>query len=88
MKSLYLDCFCGASGDMIAGALIDAGAPFETIQRALASLGVEGLRVSAEKVHKHGIAATQFRVHLDHGHDHVHRHLSHVLDILGRGDLP
>jgi hypothetical protein len=88
MKSLYLDCFCGASGDMIVGALIDAGASFEAIQRGLASLGVEELRVSIEKVNKHGIAATHFRVHLDHGHDHIHRHLSHVLDIIGRGDLP
>ncbi|HNV22299.1 MAG TPA: DUF111 family protein, partial [Candidatus Hydrogenedentes bacterium] len=26
MKTLYFDCVCGAAGDMIAGALIDAGA--------------------------------------------------------------
>lgn len=99
MRILYFDCGCGASGDMIVGALLDAGAPFADLEKALKSLSVPGLEVSAERVVKHGIAATQFCVHAEgghhpHGHQHhhkehhVHRRLADVLEIIERGDLP
>ncbi len=88
MKTLYLDCFCGISGDMTVGALIDAGVDFETLRDSLASLKVDGYALSADKVNKHGIAATQFRVHVDEEHDHPHRHLKEVLEIIEGGDLP
>ena len=39
MKLLYFDCFSGAAGDMILGALIDAGLPLSELKRALGSLG-------------------------------------------------
>ena len=88
MKTLYFDCFCGASGDMIMGALIDAGADFDFIKSALGSLGVSGFEVSAEKVSKNGISATQFSVHLDADIEQPHRHLRHILEIIEKGDLP
>jgi len=103
MKVLYFDAFCGASGDMIVGALIDAGAPFAAIQEALASLHVEGFHVTAEKVVKHGITATQFGVHIaphdddahghGHGHGHGHHHHPHrnlhdILHIVDASPLP
>ena len=88
MKTLYFDCFGGASGDMIVGALIDAGADFEMVSNALSSLGVCGFGVSAEKVLKHAIGATQFRVNVDKTHDHPHRHLADILAIVEGGDLP
>ncbi len=73
MKTCYFDCFSGISGDMTVGALIDAGADFDAIQEGLHSLGVEGYTVSAEKVLKNGVHATQFRVHEGHDpHDHNH----------------
>lgn len=88
MKTLYFDCFCGASGDMIIGALIDAGASFENIRDQLATLPVEGYHLHAKKVNKNGIMATKFDVHIDGGdsatpihppipapsHDHKHEH--------------
>ena len=40
MKLLYFDCFNGASGDMILGALLDAGLPLDDLRRALGSLGI------------------------------------------------
>ena len=49
MRTLYFDCFCGAAGDMIVGALLDAGADFEKIRDALDSLGVDGFSVRAFK---------------------------------------
>ena len=87
-RLLYFDCSCGASGDMIVGALIDVGAPFDKIREALDSLGVGHFHVTAEKVVKRGIGATQFRVHVEHEHRHPHRHLSDVLAIIERGALP
>ena len=63
MRTLYFDCFSGAAGDMILGALIDAGLPLQELKQALGSLGVEGWDISAEKVVKTGITATKFRVH-------------------------
>ena len=63
MKLLYFDCFSGAAGDMILGALIDAGLPVDELKRALGSLGVEEWDISADRVVKCGIRATKFRVH-------------------------
>jgi uncharacterized protein (DUF111 family) len=60
LKVLYFDCFAGAAGDMILGALLDAGLPFEELRRALGSLAVEGWGVSADRVIKTGITATKF----------------------------
>ena len=68
MKVLYFDCFAGAAGDMILGALLDAGLPFEELTRALGSLAVEGWDVSVDRVINKGITATKFRVH-----EHAHR---------------
>lgn len=62
MKTLYFDCFAGAAGDMILGALIDAGVPFDDVQRALGSLAVDGYTVSAERVLKAGVSSLKFRV--------------------------
>jgi len=88
MKIGYFDCACGASGDMVVGALLDAGAPFDAIRQGLDSLSVPGLAVSACKVVKHGLSATQFTVHADEGHHHPHRRLADILAIIESGGLP
>ena len=87
MKTLYFDCFNGISGDMTVGALIDAGASLEELQRGLASLRVPGFHVEAGKVNKCGIMATQFHVIL-HEHEHAHRHLGDIVHIINHADLP
>ncbi len=88
MKTLYFDCFCGAAGDMIVGALIDAGTDFDALKKSLDTLGVDGYTLSCEKVNKHGTMATKFDVHVDDEHDHPHRHLRHIVEIIEAGDLP
>lgn len=88
MKTLYFDCFCGASGDMILGALIDAGLPFDELREALATFKVEGYALSAKKVDKHGTSATKFDVELDPNLKQPHRHLRHIVEIIDSGALP
>ena len=61
-KVLYFDSFSGASGDMILGALIDAGLPIEELRRALGSLALDGMSIEAESVDRAGVAAIKFRL--------------------------
>jgi pyridinium-3,5-bisthiocarboxylic acid mononucleotide nickel chelatase len=73
-RILYLDCFSGISGDMLLGALLDAGLPLEDLKRALGSLAVAGYDISTTRVLRAGVSATRFNVH-EHGQDdHAHRH--------------
>jgi uncharacterized protein (TIGR00299 family) protein len=80
-KTLYLDCFAGASGDMLVGAMLDCGLDFETLRSELLKLGVEGYELSLKRVDCSGISAAKFDVHLTgeaHSHDHEHhRHHEH-----------
>ncbi len=66
-RILYLDCFSGISGDMMLGALLDAGLPLAELQRALGSLAVTDYHISAERVLRAGVSATRFRLHEHHG---------------------
>jgi hypothetical protein len=61
----YLDCFSGISGDMLLGAIIDAGLPLESLRKELAKLNVEGFTLRAEKTQRAELAATKLTVHLD-----------------------
>lgn len=75
-KILYFDCFSGASGDMVLGALLDAGLPMADLESAIGSLMIPGYRLSAERVLRSGLSATKFRLHegeegkRGHGHGH------------------
>jgi len=62
-RILYFDCFSGISGDMVLGALLDAGLPLEELTRALGSLSMSGLDVRAARVLRAGVSATKFIVH-------------------------
>jgi uncharacterized protein (TIGR00299 family) protein len=79
LKILYFDCFSGAAGDMLLGALIDAGVPLNDVRRALGSLAISPDAVWTERVTRTGISATKFCVRgehppLDHAHDHDRDH--------------
>jgi uncharacterized protein (TIGR00299 family) protein len=65
MKSAYLDCFSGISGDMFLGALIDSGLPFEALQEAMGTLPVKGYRLEARGETKNHLHGTRFIVHLE-----------------------
>ncbi|NLV40616.1 MAG: nickel pincer cofactor biosynthesis protein LarC [Candidatus Hydrogenedentes bacterium] len=88
MKTLYLDCLSGISGDMTVAALLDLGADFGALNAGLASLGVPDFEIFTEKTVKRGMAATRFEVRVAEHDHHPHRHLRHVLEIIDRGALP
>jgi pyridinium-3,5-bisthiocarboxylic acid mononucleotide nickel chelatase len=76
-KILYFDCFAGASGDMVLGALLDAGLPLARLESALGSLVIPGYRLSADRVLRAGLSATKFRLHQ---HGQAHPDESHAQD--------
>src|SRR4030065_2378810 len=53
----YLDCFSGISGDMLLGALLDAGLSVQALRRELAKLGLKGYRLKAKKTRRGGLGA-------------------------------
>ncbi len=58
----YFDCFSGISGDMVLGALVDAGANLREIEGELRKLKLEGWSITAEKVKRRAIFATHVKV--------------------------
>jgi uncharacterized protein (TIGR00299 family) protein len=79
MKIAYFDCFAGASGDMILGAMLDAGLPLAHLQQELAKLGLSHYSVDKADVVKNGISGSQALVHVEQ--DHHHHHHRHLADI-------
>ena len=93
MRIGYLECFSGISGDMLLGAMVDAGVSFDCLERMAAALGV-GARLEMRKVSRGGLAATKVDVitpdtppvepehsHHDNAahthHEHEHHHPAH-----------
>ncbi|EAX48457.1 protein of unknown function DUF111 [Thermosinus carboxydivorans Nor1] len=62
MKAIYLDCFSGISGNMMIGALLDAGLPIEHLQTELAKLDISGYKLINKDIVKKGIRARYFNV--------------------------
>ncbi|MFN2524844.1 MAG: nickel pincer cofactor biosynthesis protein LarC, partial [Actinomycetota bacterium] len=59
MTLVYFDCFAGAAGDMILGALVDAGAPAQLVQEAIRRLGLADVRLEFVQVSRSGLRATK-----------------------------
>ena len=62
MKLAYFDCFNGISGDMVLGALADAGLDFSVWKAEVEKLGLEGYSVSKKKVRRAGFPGTKVTV--------------------------
>jgi pyridinium-3,5-bisthiocarboxylic acid mononucleotide nickel chelatase len=64
MSLIYFDCFSGVAGDMIIGALLDAGLPFADFKGEIDKLGLSGFEINARKVVKGNIEGTKFSVEI------------------------
>jgi pyridinium-3,5-bisthiocarboxylic acid mononucleotide nickel chelatase len=85
MKVAYFDCFSGISGDMVLGALVDAGCNLAQLETELRRIPIAGWKISAEKVTRKGLAAT--RVHVEYSERHQHRSLSTILELIVEAGL-
>ena len=86
MKTLYFDCFAGASGDMILGAMVAAGVDPNYLREQLSLLHVDGFSIEFETVDRSGLSATYARV--ETAHEHKHRHLADIKQIIEASALP
>ena len=86
MRIAYFDCFSGASGDMILGALIDAGLSPQRLRQELKKLRIPTIHLKAEKVLKAGLAATQVTV-AGRNEKRSHRNLKEILRIVERSGV-
>ena len=88
MSVAYFEMIGGASGNMLLGALIDAGADLATIEAALRTIPVSGWTIDCRRVTKQHLAATYFDFVIpgeDHhpaDHDAAPRHGRHLADVL------
>ena len=88
MRTLYLECNAGISGDMLVGAMLDMGADRDALDKALKSIPAQGFNYKISRVKKVGLDCCDFAVILDnehenHDHDmeylhgHLHQHDEH-----------
>lgn len=103
MKTLWLDCSVAAAGDMILGALLDAGADLQAVLDGLNTLPISGWKLTVKEVTRQGFRAKQAVVTVDgqreaggpddghqhHDHSsHNHRRYSELRAMLTKADLP
>jgi uncharacterized protein (TIGR00299 family) protein len=80
MRTLYFDCFAGASGNMILAALIAAGVDREALKTELTKLGIADFDLSIETVDRSGISSLHVKVEVPD--EKAHRHLHHIEKII------
>ncbi|MDQ3321049.1 MAG: nickel pincer cofactor biosynthesis protein LarC [Acidobacteriota bacterium] len=85
MKTLYFDCFAGASGNMILGALVALGVDENELVEQIKLLNVAEFEIKFSMKDKSGISATHAAVEVPR--EHAHRHLSTIEKIIGDSRL-
>ena len=85
MRTLYFDCFAGASGNMILGGLLGLGLDGKVIETELAKLRLPGVSLEVTSVDRSGISSVHVEVLTDQSRQH--RHLSDVKKIIGDSEL-
>jgi len=86
MKLAYFDCPSGAAGDMILGALVDAGCPLERLRSGLAGLDVRGFELTASEVRRAGFRGVKIDVGLE-PRGHPPRRLPDILALIEKSRL-
>jgi pyridinium-3,5-bisthiocarboxylic acid mononucleotide nickel chelatase len=86
-RVVYFDCPSGASGDMVLGALIDAGVEVGVLRDELARLRVPGWTLGVREVRRGAFRATKLDVQVDRDLPRPHRRLSDIREILAASGL-
>ncbi len=86
MKIAVFDPFCGVSGNMILGALIDCGLDINRLRDMLLKLDISGWELTAKKVRKKSLQGTLAWVSIEDETDS--RLLPDILRIITESDLP
>lgn len=87
MRILYLDAFSGIAGDMLVGALLDAGAESAVVDEALSCLPLRGFERRITRVEVNGIGALRFEVVVDSSAQHAHRTYGSIREMLAQSSL-
>lgn len=86
-NALILDPFSGASGDMFLGMLVDLGVAFDDVKKTLLAIPeLARVTIEREPVTRGVFAATRVKVTCPH--EHAHRSLSVIRDIIEKAKLP
>jgi uncharacterized protein (TIGR00299 family) protein len=85
MRIAYFDCFSGIAGDMILGALFDAGLKIDDLKKELRKLSLKGYEIKAFKTRKMGIKGTKFEVKVPK--EKTHRNLKDIFKIINKSSL-
>jgi uncharacterized protein (TIGR00299 family) protein len=84
----YFDCFSGIAGDMVIGALIDAGLDIKFLAKELKKLKIKGYDITKTKVRRGGLVGTKFNVVVKNAPGgHSHRSLGEILDLIDNSSL-
>ena len=86
MTVLYFDCFSGAAGDMILGALIDAGAPEGDVRAAVESLRIDGWTLIVKEVKRGDLRASRADVSVET--PETPRRYPDIISIIEQARLP
>jgi len=86
VKIAYFDCFSGASGDMILGALLDAGFAEGKLREQLAALHQGDIHLQVRRVQRGGLSATQVQIAIEQ--HQPERRLAEIEAIIQGSDLP
>jgi len=86
MRIAYFDCFSGVSGNMILGALLDAGLPLDDLRRELNKLPLSGYGIEAAHVTKQGLAGIYVEVRVEE--EQPERTLGDILAVIAQSALP
>ena len=86
-RRLHFDCFSGVSGDMVLGALVDAGLPLARLRAELKRLKLTGYRLEQREVHRGALHATKVTVVIRRGFTRPLT-LSRIQKILAASTLP
>lgn len=88
MTTAYVQCSAGVAGDMLLGALVDAGADPMAVYAALGGLALDRYALTFERTQRCGVAATRAVVVVDEHDDHPHRRARDIRTLLVDADLP